>query len=156
VAVKHIFVEDEAKRRQMQKELNLLHAFNSKPLQQKHDLGDVLHLGRDHPINLLQHDDKSNSLTDSSSGQHQQQHEEKKSEDELLDESKPSEGFGAHVVSIYDAYSDKADRSVCLVLEYMSGGSLESFVKEVMPPRCPMGFSSSSSSFFFFFLINVQ
>lgn len=92
----------------MQRELNLLHAFNSKPLQQRHDLGKIAHLGRQHPINLLQGNPQ-----------------EKKEEVEV------EEGFGSHVVSIYDAYSDKADRSVCLVLEYMSGGSLESFVKEV-------------------------
>ena len=85
--MKSIYVENDAKRRQMTHELSLIHAFNASPLLQQ--------------------------TTDNQDGYDQ-------------DDSEKS-----FVVQLHDAYTDKEERTVCLVLEYMSGGSLEDYVNEV-------------------------
>jgi serine/threonine protein kinase len=40
-----------------------------------------------------------------------------------------------YVVQLHDAYTDPDERSVSLVLEYMSGGALDAFVKQVRTVR---------------------
>jgi serine/threonine protein kinase len=133
VAVKQIYVEDDAKRRQMTHELSLLcsafqHQARENPLLTPHGKappgkaaaaavgGSVTRRGRaggsdDEDGNIVGgHVDGDGGNVDGDG-------------DEVDDDG------ARFVVALHDAYTDKEERSVCLVLEHMSGGALEDYVK---------------------------
>ena len=47
-------------------------------------------------------------------------------------ESSGNDGEGPCVLQLHDAYTESDERCVCLVLEFMDGGALDKFVKQVL------------------------
>lgn len=133
VAVKQVFVEEDAKRRQMQHELNLLHAFSTPR---------ALVVTKEEHCNkneddedMVDDEDKgadaagakagaSGGITASGAGAGCTTAPSKGKNYRNRNRKGQMSGI-TNIVHMYDAYTVPEDRCMCLVLEFMSWGSLD-------------------------------
>jgi serine/threonine protein kinase len=130
VAVKDVPVHDDNRRRQLLRELKMLNNVGNALLP-----NDCL-LNDGHENERMQTPPRSARRYPKENGyhpddHHQLQHHQHRSKDPLTCsyEKMPNSDPCPYIVSCFDAYTDLANGSICLVLEFMNAGSLEGFIK---------------------------